>query len=317
MRFAFCNEGFGDKPWHFVCRAHSQAGYDGVEIAPYTFGEDVRLIGGRQRAEIKRGAHDAGLRIVGRHWLLVKPAGLHIAYPDRSVREATRDDLRSLAEFCAEWAGRSWSSARPGSAGAPPAPPPSRPGSGEGDLPRRAPDPRRLRGHPLHGAAGAGPRRPPEACRLPQHGGRRRGASSRRSTTRAFRLLLDVLSLCSEDRPIPEIIREQADLLAHFHANDKNDQAPGLGRWTSTPSSTRCARWPTAGTSRSSRSGSRRRPRSSPGRPCGISRSAWREPPMNADERRSALDETTLADHLSADELRRAALRVRRVVREF
>jgi sugar phosphate isomerase/epimerase len=35
--------------------------------------------------------------------------------------------------------------------------------------------------------------------------------------------------MCSETKPIPQIIRESWPHFAHFHANDKNLKGPGFG----------------------------------------------------------------------------------------
>jgi sugar phosphate isomerase/epimerase len=35
--------------------------------------------------------------------------------------------------------------------------------------------------------------------------------------------------MCSESRPIPQIIRESWPHFAHFHANDRNLKGPGFG----------------------------------------------------------------------------------------
>ncbi len=229
MRFAFCNEGFGDKPWQAVCRSIAQAGYDGVEIAPYIFADDVRLIGGRARADIKRAAHDAGLEIVGLHWLLVKPEGMHISHPEESVRKATRDYLRSLTEFCAELGGKVMVFGSPrqrgGTAGA--TPEQAWQWAKEtfgGVLPTLAecgvtlcieplapaPDDPKKHADFINTAA--------EARKLVEELGHPN-----------FRLLLDVRSMSSESISIPELIKQNADILAHVHANDPNDQAPGYG----------------------------------------------------------------------------------------
>ena len=44
-----------------------------------------------------------------------------------------------------------------------------------------------------------------------------------------FRIILDVKAMCSEARPIPEIIRESWPNFAYLHANDKNLKGPGFG----------------------------------------------------------------------------------------
>ena len=45
----------------------------------------------------------------------------------------------------------------------------------------------------------------------------------------AFKIILDVKAMCSEQKPMPQIIRESWPHFAHFHANDKNLKGPGFG----------------------------------------------------------------------------------------
>jgi sugar phosphate isomerase/epimerase len=44
-----------------------------------------------------------------------------------------------------------------------------------------------------------------------------------------FRLMLDVKSMCAEERPPAETIRAWGGRSAHFHANDANRRGPGFG----------------------------------------------------------------------------------------
>jgi sugar phosphate isomerase/epimerase len=44
-----------------------------------------------------------------------------------------------------------------------------------------------------------------------------------------FKIILDVKAMCSESKPIPQIIRESWPHFAHFHANDRNMKGPGFG----------------------------------------------------------------------------------------
>jgi len=44
-----------------------------------------------------------------------------------------------------------------------------------------------------------------------------------------FKIILDVKAMCTEAKPIPQIIGESFPHFAHFHANDKNLKGPGFG----------------------------------------------------------------------------------------
>src|SRR5438128_889049 len=102
MRFAICNETFQDWPWERVCRFVGETGYQGVEIAPFTFGESVVDVSSERRREIRRAADDAGVEIVGLHWLLASPKGLHIHTRDAALRRKTVDYLKALVDFAGD-----------------------------------------------------------------------------------------------------------------------------------------------------------------------------------------------------------------------
>ncbi|HTE19631.1 MAG TPA: TIM barrel protein, partial [Armatimonadota bacterium] len=101
-RFAICNETFGDWPWERVCRLVAETGYQGIEIAPFTFGNAVTDVSAEQRRSIRRVAADHGLEIVGLHWLLASPKGLHIHSRDAALRAKTVDYLRALIDFAGD-----------------------------------------------------------------------------------------------------------------------------------------------------------------------------------------------------------------------
>jgi sugar phosphate isomerase/epimerase len=44
-----------------------------------------------------------------------------------------------------------------------------------------------------------------------------------------FKIILDTKAMCSEAKPIPQIIRESWPHFAYCHANDKNMKGPGFG----------------------------------------------------------------------------------------
>jgi D-psicose/D-tagatose/L-ribulose 3-epimerase len=108
MRFAICNELFGTLPFDKSLELIRAAGFDGVEIAPFTlFGDftapsmhDARVI-----AAIRRSLSGSGVAFAGLHWLFIKPEGLHATTGDRGLRRRSWDHLRRLLDFAGELGG--------------------------------------------------------------------------------------------------------------------------------------------------------------------------------------------------------------------
>jgi sugar phosphate isomerase/epimerase len=199
-------------------------------LAPFTFAADVRDLSGEQRREIARVASDAGLEVVGLHWLLVSPPGLHVNAPDAALRRKTVDYLRALVDFCGDVGARvmtfgspkqrwieagvapeqAWAWAREGY---------------EACLPT-------LEARDVLLCMEALP--PPEANFM-------QTAADAMAMVAAIdhprvRMMLDVKSMSAEPRPVAATIRQYggkrngAPLLEHFHANDANRRAPGFGK---------------------------------------------------------------------------------------
>src|SRR5215471_12466432 len=106
MRIALCNEVIAALPFEQQCEFAAALGYDGLEVAPFTLGEDPHRIGAQQRTSIRNAARNAGVTITGLHWLLIKPAGLSITTDDKEVRRQTLDVMRRLIGLCADLDGR-------------------------------------------------------------------------------------------------------------------------------------------------------------------------------------------------------------------
>lgn len=106
MKFAICNEAFEKWSWADTVRAVAEAGYDGLEIAPFTLAESVNDLDPAARTEIRTRAQEAGLEIAGLHWLLVSPAGLHITTDDTAARQRTIAYFQDLIHFCGDLGGR-------------------------------------------------------------------------------------------------------------------------------------------------------------------------------------------------------------------
>ncbi|MCK4374193.1 MAG: sugar phosphate isomerase/epimerase [Candidatus Brocadiae bacterium] len=223
MRFAMCNEFC--EGWDFaeVCKLAADAGYDGVEIAPFTLSDSVEEIGPSQRRRLQETAARRGLQIVGLHWLLAKPEGLHLNSPDAQVRARTADYLRAEIDFCADIGGGKMVVGSPKQRNVPPEQTYQevweRSVAVFGELAQHA----AARGvclciEPLASRETNFIRTAAEARRLVEAVGRP-----------AFRMMLDVKAMHADEEPIPEIIRKSAPYLEHFHANDANLQGPGFG----------------------------------------------------------------------------------------
>jgi len=106
MRIALCNEVIAPMPFPAQCEYAAKLGYDGLEVAPYTLSEEPHKMGAAQIAAARRAAEDAGIAVMGLHWLLVKPSGLSISTRDDAVRRRTLDVMLVLIDLCAELGGR-------------------------------------------------------------------------------------------------------------------------------------------------------------------------------------------------------------------
>jgi sugar phosphate isomerase/epimerase len=106
MRIGICNELFQGWPIGQIFEYAARLGFEGVEIAPFTLADSVREISPGKRKEIRRAAEDAGIEVIGLHWLLVKPEGLYINHPDPEIRRRTREYLQNLIHFCADLGGK-------------------------------------------------------------------------------------------------------------------------------------------------------------------------------------------------------------------
>jgi sugar phosphate isomerase/epimerase len=223
VRFAICNETF--EGWNFaeVCRVVAEAGYDGIELAPFTFAPSVEDLGPAEREAIRREARTHGLEIVGLHWLLVSPAGLHISSPDDAVRRSTVGYLDALIQFCADLGGRVLVFGSP---------------QQRIVLPGMTHAEARQRALETFAACGrAAERSGVLFCLEPLSPSETNFMTSARDAISmiealqmpSVRLLLDVKAMSSEGRSIPVVIRESAPYLAHFHCNDANRRGPGFG----------------------------------------------------------------------------------------
>jgi sugar phosphate isomerase/epimerase len=102
LKHAMCNEAFESTPFVEQCRTLKSAGYQGIEIAPFTLAPDPVDITPEQRRDYRRIIADEGLKFVGLHWLMVSPKGLHVTTPDKSLRDRSWGHIRNLIALCGD-----------------------------------------------------------------------------------------------------------------------------------------------------------------------------------------------------------------------
>lgn len=228
MKYAFCNEMFGDLPFDQACGTMRALGYTGVEIAPFTLlpeGQpcDIRNIPAERRSEIKYQAEAAGLEVVGLHWLLAKTSGFYLTHPDAAVRRATTEYFQALVQLCADLGGKIMVLGSPQQRNL-------LPGVGYDDAEQHAAEVLRA---VMPACAERGVTIALEPLG-PSEGNFMLTANSAIHLAEMVdsphcRLHLDVKAMSSESPDIPVIIQKSRDWLVHFHVNDPNLLGPGMG----------------------------------------------------------------------------------------
>ncbi|MFO8006111.1 MAG: sugar phosphate isomerase/epimerase family protein [Candidatus Brocadiia bacterium] len=223
MKFGMCNEFCEGWELERVCALAADAGYDGVEIAPFTLADSVQTIPPGQRSELQDTVAAHGLEVVGLHWLLVKPEGLHLNSPDADVRRRTLDYLHAEIDFCADIGGRVMILGSPKQRNVPP-------GQSYQDVWERIVKTARDLGEHAQlrdVCVCIEPLGPEETNFI--HTAEQARRLVKEVDHPGFRMMLDVKAMAADEEPTPQIIRESADLLGHFHANDANRSGPGFG----------------------------------------------------------------------------------------
>jgi len=230
MEFSLCNEVIADRPFEEQCAFAAALGYDGLEIAPFTLGDDPRSITDADIDLARQALQAAGIRATGLHWLLVKPEGLSITTDDDAVREATLDVMCRNVELCAALGGSVLVHGSPA----------QRRLEGDGDAARE-------RALDLFAKVAA----KAEACGVtyclePLNAGEadfvnrvdEAVAIVEEINVPAFRTMIDTSAAgLSDVAPVPDLIRTWVPTghIAHIQFNDRNRRAAGQGEDRFTP----------------------------------------------------------------------------------
>ena len=223
MKFGICNEIFQGWSIDDTFDRAAKAGYDVVEIAPFTVAKSVTEISAAERIRIRDSAARAGVGISGLHWVLVQAEGMYLTHPDASVRERTGRYFVDLVDCCADLGGTRFVVGSPKQRNLMDGVPYEQAWDfAKGtfrDSVKRAED----RGvvicfEPLAPSETNFVNTAAEGRRFAQEIG-----------NPAMSIILDVKAMSSEGRPIADIIRESRGAFEYFHANDANLKGPGFG----------------------------------------------------------------------------------------
>jgi sugar phosphate isomerase/epimerase len=223
MKFAICNETFVDWPFDKAFACARECGYTGIEIAPFTIDTDVRRITPAKRAEVRRQAEAAGLEVIGLHWLLAKSEGFYLTTPDAAVRQRTAEYVKELARATREMGGWVMVFGSPMQRNLLPGVTHEQAMEYAAEVFRAAmpvleEQKVTLAIEPLGPAEGNFLNATADGARLMKMVG-----------SPNCRLHLDCKAMSTETQPVPDTIRQFADAMAHFHANDPNKLGPGMG----------------------------------------------------------------------------------------
>ncbi len=98
-KLAICQEIFEKHEIETIIQKVAAFGYDGLELAPFKFADDIRNIPPERLVKIKNLAEKNSLELIACHWLLVSPEGMHITSPEQQTFKITKGFFRALIDF--------------------------------------------------------------------------------------------------------------------------------------------------------------------------------------------------------------------------
>ncbi len=223
MRFGICQELFEGWSWERQCEFIARTGYTGVEVAPFTLAPRANEVTDQARAHLLKVAQEAGLEIIGLHWLLAKTEGFYLTTSDADVQQRTADYFVELTRLCADLNGKVMVLGSPQQRSLLPG------------MSQKEADENAIR--VLSQVLPVLEEHKIVLCLEPL---------SRQETdymitcaqakviidhfkSPSIQLHQDVKAMSDESTSIPELIHQFKDVTAHFHANDVNLRGPGMG----------------------------------------------------------------------------------------
>ena len=224
MKFGICSEIFNEwEDFQRTCDFVKDVGYDGIELAPSSFVQDVKDFTPQMREDVVRIAAEVELDIIGLHWILVGPEGIHLTTSDDATRERTAQYLIDLANLCGDVGGELMVFGSP-----------KQRNVEDGMTYQQAFDNARgviEKALPVCEERGVKllmeQLAPTETnfCQTVEQTIELIESFNHPN----FKLILDTKAMAQEEKDRPELIREYAPYLEHYHANDPNLHGPGWG----------------------------------------------------------------------------------------
>lgn len=223
MKFGICNEIFQNWKLDDAMSFAKKAGYDAIEIAPFTLAKYVTDIPAAERQRIRDAAAATGIAISGIHWVLVQAEGMYLNHPDAAVRQNTARYFCELVNFCADIGGRYIVVGSP-----------KQRNVMEGISYAQAWE---WATNTFRDSVKLAEQRGVTICFEPLAPVETNFINTaaegirfvRQLGSPNFKIILDVKAMSSEPTPVPQIIRESKGDFAYFHANDVNLKGPGFG----------------------------------------------------------------------------------------
>jgi len=105
FRYCFCNEAFHEWLFADACKAIRDAGYEGIELAPFTLSDRPAELTVGDRNQLRRAIENSGLQFVGLHWLMMAPKGLHVTISDETVRRRSWQHVSDMIDLASDLGG--------------------------------------------------------------------------------------------------------------------------------------------------------------------------------------------------------------------
>ena len=227
MRIALCNEVIRELAFERQCEFARKVGYDGLEVAPFTLGDEPHVAAGiAPRASCGEPPSDAGIAITGLHYLMIAPKGLsHHLERRRPACPHRRGHAPAVRAGGRPRRARSWCTARRPSARLEPG---------------RETEGRKWGAECFAAVAEAATKAGVVYCIEPLAGPdanfintvEEAAAIVRAVDNPALRTMVDCAAAGrAEAQPIPDLLRQwlPTGLIGHVHLNDPNRRGPGEG----------------------------------------------------------------------------------------